>query len=67
MTKRPDSTELLNAIIHADNALLDAEEALGAAVMAAYADPSVSWQAIGNVLGISRQAAHERFHHLTDV
>lgn len=50
----------LRRIVAADDALAQARMDLGAEVRAAHS-AGVSWTAIGAVLGISRQAARQRF------
>ena len=51
----------LARIVVAQMRLRAAERALDKAVMAAR-DAGLSWQAIGNVLGMTRQGANKRFH-----
>ena len=52
---------VLARIVVAQMRLRAAERALDKAVMAAR-DASLSWQAIGDVLGMTRQGANKRFH-----
>ena len=52
---------VLARIAVAQMRLRAAERALDKAVMAAR-DASLSWQAIGDVLGMTRQGANKRFH-----
>ena len=51
----------LARIVVAQMRLRAAERALDGAVMAAR-DADLSWQAIGDVLGMTRQGANKRFH-----
>ena len=51
----------LARIVVAQMRLRAAERALDGAVMAAR-DAGLSWQAIGDVLGMTRQGANKRFH-----
>lgn len=53
-------------IVIANRNLETAHEDLAASIVEAYDSDEISWTDIGFVLGISRQAAHERFRHLTD-
>ena len=52
---------VLARIVVAQMRLRAAERALDEAVMAAR-DVGLSWQAIGDVLGMTRQGANKRFH-----
>ena len=52
---------VLARIVVAQMRLRAAEHALDGAVMAAR-DASLSWQAIGDVPGMTRQGANKRFH-----
>ena len=52
---------VLARIAVAQMRLRAAERALAGAVMAAR-DAGLSWQAIGDVLGMTRQGANKRFH-----
>ena len=52
---------VLARIVVAQMRLRAAERALDEAVMAAR-DAGLSWQAIGDVLGMTRQGANKRFH-----
>ena len=52
---------VLARIVVAQMRLRAAEHALDGAVMAAR-DAGLSWQAIGDVLGMTRQGANKRFH-----
>lgn len=53
---------LLTNVTNANDALLQAQDNLAWAVRDAYRNLSVSWAEIGYTLGITRQAAWERFH-----
>ena len=67
MTKPTNREALLKGVIAANRDLLRAQDDLDAAVRDAYRNLSVSWAEIGNCLGITRQAAWDRFHLGTDV
>jgi hypothetical protein len=59
-------TALLHQISVADRELDQARHAMDQAVANARRDQTITWQDIAHVLGITRQGAHARFHHLTD-
>ena len=67
ITPTPSARARLAGVASANQALLRAQDDLDSAVRAAYNDLSVSWADIGDVLGITRQGAWDRFHSVTDV
>jgi hypothetical protein len=58
--KSPDNSSLIAKIAVASAALDDAREVLHRAVREAL-DDGVTWSDVGDVLGVSRQAAFQRF------
>lgn len=62
MTDEPITPEAaIEWIAEAQRAINNAEQDLACAVAVARNDKALTWQAIGDALGISRQAAWERF------
>lgn len=59
--------QLLKKLELANTALFRAQDDLDSAVRAAYKDVHITWADIGDTLGITRQAAWDRFHSTTDV
>lgn len=65
MTLTTDQKAAAQAIVRAVRRVEAAEDALDAAVERARAK-GVTWEAIATALGVSRQAAWERFRHVED-
>lgn len=65
MTDEPMTAEAaLEWIAEAQRAINHASQDLACAIAVARNDKALTWQAIGDALGISRQAAWERFRAL---